>query len=272
MSSIILVKVFMEKIFEIKRISVSGINVAFTQIGNGSKNAIICQGWGTNFQLYESIANAISDLYTVTLFDFPGFGRTAEPDQAWGVPEYRTFFEEFAKALDIESAVLLGHSYGGRVIIELASKPKRDLEIEKIVLIDSAGIMPERSGFQKFKTRIYKAKRGFLTSKVIHPLFPEVIDDWKSRQGSEDYRSASQLMKQTLVKSVNYDQRHLLHKIEIPTLLIWGENDDATPVGDARIMEKFLPDSGLVVLPNCGHYSFLEQSAEFNSVLRSFLC
>lgn len=258
--------------FEIKRISVREINVAFTQIGHGDKYAIVCQGWGTDFTLYESIANALEDDYTIVLFDFPGFGRSPEPKEAWNVSQYCDFFEDFLRALDITRATLIGHSFGGRVIIELENRSEKDLTTDKIVLIDSAGIMPERSSLQKLKAKIFKLKRSFLTSKIVYPLFPEVIDDWISRQGSQDYRAASPIMKQALVKAVNYDQREMLSKIDVPTLLIWGEDDDATPLSDAKIMEREIPDAGLVVFSGCGHYSFLEQSGQFRNVLRSFLC
>ena len=78
-------------------------------------------------------------------------------------------------------------------------------------------------------------------------------------------------MKQVLVKAVNYDQTDLLCNIDVPTLLIWGENDDATPLEDGKIMEEKIAGAGLVVIKDCGHYSFIEKQAQFNSVLRSFL-
>ena len=57
----------------------------------------------------------------------------------------------------------------------------------------------------------------------------------------------------------------------VPTLLIWGRNDDATPLSDAQLMEKTMKDAGLVVLENAGHYSFLEQQYTFNRVISSFM-
>ena len=59
--------------------------------------------------------------------------------------------------------------------------------------------------------------------------------------------------------------------IKAPSLLIWGENDTATPISDARIMEKLIPDAGLVSFKGAGHYSFLDNPAQFKAVIRSFL-
>ena len=89
--------------------------------------------------------------------------------------------------------------------------------------------------------------------------------------GSEDYRNASPRMRECLVKTINEDLTSYLPSILCPTLLIWGENDTATPMGHAKIMEKLIPDAGLVVLKSAGHYSFLDQSYTFGRVLDSFL-
>lgn len=78
-------------------------------------------------------------------------------------------------------------------------------------------------------------------------------------------------MRAILSKVVNEDLTDRLPLIKVPTLLVWGENDTATPLRDAKIMEREIPDAGLVVFPGCGHYSFLENPRQFAAVLRSFI-
>jgi pimeloyl-ACP methyl ester carboxylesterase len=102
-------------------------------------------------------------------------------------------------------------------------------------------------------------------------MFPEVIDYWMSQQGSEDYRNSSPMMKKCLVMAVNEDQKEELPLIKQDTLLIWGDLDDATPIGDAKIMEEKIPEAALVVLEGTGHYSFLEKPQQFRGVIRSYL-
>lgn len=262
----------MKQRFDIKRIDVDGIDVAYTKIGSGDKIAVVCQGWGTSFGVYEIVANSIADEYTTILFDFPGFGSTKEPAESWDVATYANFFIKFLQAMNVAHATWIGHSYGGRVIIELASKDEVKPFIDKIVLIDSAGVMPERSDNDQFKVKCYKKFRDFLKLPFIHSLFPDVIDYWLSKQGSEDYRNATPIMKGALVKAVNYDQQHLMDKIDASTLLIWGDKDDATPIDDAKIMESKMPNSSLVVLEGCGHFSYAEQPKQFVAILRAFLC
>ena len=60
-------------------------------------------------------------------------------------------------------------------------------------------------------------------------------------------------------------------QIKQDTLLIWGDLDDATPIGDAKIMEEKIPEAALVVLEGTGHYSFLEKPQQFRGVIRSYL-
>ena len=236
-------------------ITIDGYNINYKISGpaDAARTLVVLQGWGTELGLYDSVAAAVNDSFRVVQFDLPGFG------------------DSFIEALGIKKAVLLGHSYGGRVIIKLAARDSLPFEIEKIVLVDSAGVMPERSASQKFKVRMYKIKRNFLTSKPVHAMFPEVIDYWMSKQGSEDYRNASPMMKKCLVMAVNEDLQHLMPFVKQEVLLVWGDLDMDTPISDAHKMEQKMPDAALVVLEGTDHFSFLYKPVEFRNILRAFL-
>ncbi|MCD7818318.1 MAG: alpha/beta hydrolase [Lachnospiraceae bacterium] len=251
-------------------IEVSGCRIRYRITGTGEKIAVILQGWGTSLEVYDSIAEILNRDYTVVQFDFPGFGGSDEPPVAWGVGEYGDFFCAFMEKLNISRASLIGHSFGGRVIIKLAARESLPFEISRMVLIDSGGIMPKRTLLQKVKTKQYKVLKKLFGLKLIYFLFPEIIDDWRSRQGSADYRNASPMMRQCLVKTVNEDLTELLPNIRKEVLLIWGDQDTATPLSDARVMEEKIPNSGLVLLKGAGHYSFLEQPAVFKNVMLSY--
>ena len=233
--------------------------------------AMVLQGWGTELTMYDSVAQALNDLYKVVQLDLPGFGASDEPADPWSVDDFCDFFCKFMEELGIKKATLIGHSYGGRMIIKMAARESLPFEIDKIVLVDSAGVMPERTAAQEFKVKRYKAVKKFLTSAPVHAMFPEVIDYWLSKQGSEDYKRASQIMKACLVKAVNEDLKDIMHYVEQETLLIWGDKDLDTPISDARIMEERMPNSALVTIEGAGHYSFLEQPLLFRSIIRSFL-
>lgn len=251
-------------------IRVDDYNICYKITGEGDETVVILQGWGTDLGVYDSVASSINEKYRVVQFDLPGFGGSDEPREAWNVDAFADFFCKFMEALEIKKAILIGHSYGGRVIIKLAARESLPFEIDRIVLIDSAGVLPKRSFSQKMKIRRYKILKKILNLKLVYFLFPELIDDWRSRQGSADYRNATPMMRNCLVMAVNEDLTPLLPKIKQETLLIWGDKDTATPIGDAKIMDEMIPNSGLAVIPGTGHFSFLEQPVIFRNIMRAY--
>lgn len=256
----------------IMNIVVDGYNICVKTTGTGDKTVVILQGWGTDLGVYDSVAGAIDgSRYRVIQFDFPGFGGSDEPKEPWDVDGFADFFCKFMETMQIKQATLIGHSYGGRVIIKLAARESIPFEITNIILIDSAGVLPVRTTAQKWKIRKYKILKKFLNMKLIYAMFPEVIDDWRSRQGSADYRNATPMMRQCMVKAINEDLTELLPKIRQEVLLIWGDQDTATPIRDAHIMEEKIPNCGLAVIPGTGHFSFLEKPAQFRGIMEAYL-
>ncbi len=79
------------------------------------------------------------------------------------------------------------------------------------------------------------------------------------------------MMRAVMSKCVNEDLKKVMPDISASTLLVWGDNDTATPLSDAKTMEKLIPDAGLVSFPGCGHYSFLDNARQFAAILSSFL-
>ena len=201
----------------------------------------------------------------------PGFGKSEEPKSSWNVDNYVSFIINFIKDQNIKELDLIGHSNGGRIIIKLMNSKKLDFKVNKIILIGSAGIVHKKTLSQRTKVRVYKTCKKILEFKPINAVFPNLLLKLKNSFGSEDYRNASPVMRETMVKLVNEDLRELLPNINVPTLLIWGANDTATPIADAEIMEKTIPDAGLVRVENCTHYVFLEQPYYVNRIIETFL-
>jgi pimeloyl-ACP methyl ester carboxylesterase len=231
---------------------------------------LFLHGWGSDLSVFRSSLARVTDRRVCAL-NLPGFGGSEEPPVAWGVGDYADFVVSFIKKLDIQTVTLIGHSFGGRVIIKLAVRKPLPFRIEKIVLMDSAGVKPRRTIRQALRLGLYKCIKKTLSFPVIERLLPGALESWRRKLGSADYRNASPRMRECLVKTINEDLKPLLSSIPYSTLLIWGENDRDTPLGDAKVMECLIPDSGLVTLKNAGHYSFLDQPFVFGRVLDSFL-
>jgi len=244
--------------------------IAYEITGEGEETVVILQGWGTSLKVYESVAKVLAGKYRVVRFDFPGFGGSDEPREAWSVDDYADFFVKLMKELDIKEAALIGHSYGGRVIIKLANREGLPFKISRIVLMDSAGIVRKKTFSQKLRIKWFKFLKKVFSIKPIYAMAQEAIDEWKNSQGSEDYRNASPVMKQCLVKAVNEDLTELLSGIKQDTLLIWGDLDTATPLADGQLMEKLIPEAGLAVIKGAGHFSFLDNPVVFANIMKVY--
>lgn len=251
-------------------IIIKKLKVNYIKRGEG-KAVLILPGWGTTIDTYLTLINDISKYACVYCLDMPGFGKTQEPTNSWGIDEYISFIVEFINSLNIKELDLIGHSNGGRIIIKLIGNKKLNIKVNKIILIGSAGIVHKKTLLQNIKVKLFKNCKKILGTKLVKKVFPNVLEKFKNSFGSEDYRSASPVMKETLVKLVNEDVTQYLSKIKVPTLLIWGEKDTATPISDAEIMEKLIPDSGLIRIKDCSHYVFLERPIYVNKIIYTFL-
>lgn len=250
--------------------NVNGLNINYVIEGEGD-TVVLLHGWGSNIKLFDNLIHLLSPKYRVIAMDMPGFGESDEPQEVWDVDSYVDFVIEFLRGFSVEKAAFLGHSFGGRVIVKLNARENLPFKINKIILVDSAGVKPKKTFKQKVKQKIYKVAKKILLTSLMTKLFPGAMDKLRKKTGSADYLAASPIMRQCLVKVVNEDLTHLFPLVEVPALLIWGRNDTATPVSDGELMEKTMKDAGLVVLENCGHYSFLEQQYMFNRVMASFM-
>lgn len=210
-------------------------------------------GWGGNCDSFAAIARSFSKTHRVTLVDFYGFGKSPHPLQALTLQDYASGVLEIIEKTGMKNVSVIGHSFGGRVAILLA----QTYAFDKIVLVDSAGIKPRRKLSYYWKVYSYKlAKKLHLSTARF--------------KGSEDYSRLSPVMKKTFCNIVNYDLSPLIKQITAPTLIYWGKNDKATPMYMAKKMNRWIKNSGLVVVEG-GHYAYLEQSAHFSAILRSFL-
>ena len=248
---------------------INGVNFAFNRFEGKGAPVVLLHGWGCTRATLASVEKiALAAGRPVINVDFPGFGESSEPPTVWGVEEYTQAFEELMRREGVGGdALILGHSFGGRVGILYASRNA----VGKLVLVDAAGVKPKRSLKYYCKVYTFKAKKHLLRLLLGREKAEERLNVLRGKAGSSDYASASPRMRQILSKVVNEDLKAVMPAIKAPTLLIWGENDTATPLSDAKIMERLIPEAALVSFPGCGHYSFLDNPGQFAAVFDSFL-
>ena len=228
----------------------------------GNPVVLFLHGWGAPAATYKVMLDHLAGYCRVVAPDLPGFGGSEEPPCAWCVDDYVDWTVAFADALGLSEVVLMNHSFGGRISIKLLARRPVPLTVKRAVFMDAAGIRPKRTA--KYYIKVY-------SYKLAKRLLPGYAAKVRGKVGSADYRNASEIMRQTMVKCINEDLTDLLPKNAASTLLIWGEADTATPLRDAKLMEKRIPDAGLVTLAGAGHFAFAEQWGLCSRVLDSFL-
>ena len=236
---------------------IKNIDVNYIQYGNPKgKDIILLHGWGQNIEMMKPLGDNLED-YHITILDFPGFGESEEPKTALTIYDYEEILEELLSDLKIRNPIVMGHSFGGRVAIVYASRNK----VEKLVLFGAPCIRNER---KSTKEKVLKGLKKLPGMNGIGEYMKKFI-------GSDDYRNASPVMRETLVNTVNEDLTECAKKIETPTLLIWGTLDTAAPIEDAKKLEGLLIDGALIELPGCTHYAYLEALPQVINILNNFL-
>jgi len=242
-------------------ITVDGVKIRYQMLGEG-EDVLVLHGWGGKWESVAPIVNALCGDFRVTAIDFPAHGESGIPTGVWGVDEFADHTLKLIDALGIKKCHVVAHSFGVRVTIRMAAG--RPELFGKLVFTGGAGLLPPQTLKSKIRGVAYNIFNSFATE--------ELKDKLRDYFSSADYRALpTKQLKQIFVKVVNHDLREYLPKIQSPTLLIWGREDTATPLRDGQIMEKEIPNAGLVVFDGCGHFAYLERSADFNKITHHFL-
>lgn len=248
---------------------IDGISVNYTDEGEGDV-VLLLHGWGVDITFYQGIIDTLKQDRRVIAPDMPGFGKTPEPSEPWCVDDYTDFILHFIDSFAVKRLSMIVHSFGGRVFFKMNARENLPFVIERAVLMDSAGIMPKKTVRQRISIRLYKIGRTIMSTPLMRFLYPDTVEDMRRKRGSADYNSATPLMRATLVRVVNEDLEPLMPLVQCPTLLIWGDMDTATPIGDAKRMERLIKDAKLVVCEGARHFCFVEQPTKVHGALQAF--
>ncbi|PJF40429.1 MAG: alpha/beta hydrolase [Chloroflexi bacterium] len=250
-----------------ERALIHNVDTHFVIIGEGQP-VLVLHGWGANIDLMLPLADGLAARgFRVYIPDLPGFGKSELPPGTWSIHDYVTHIREFMSYHHLESIHLVGHSFGGRISLVLgAEQPQL---INKMVLIDSAGVRPQASLQARFRLHSYKAVQKSLRAAHLTHIADNLRSWYVERYGSSDYKNAGQL-RETFVNIINEDLVPYAAQIKAPTLLLWGANDEDTPLWQGQLLEDTIPDAGLVVFENAGHYSYLDNLHDTIKILTHF--
>ncbi len=249
-------------------VQIGDLKINYQEQGSGP-DVLMLHGWGASAESFRSIIGALQDKCHVIALDFPGCGQSDLPKEPLDIDDYVALVLEFCDKLNLINPILIGHSHGCRVIMKMCGTGL--MTPPKIVFIDGAGLKPKFNLKKSIKVATFKTIRKIFELRVFGEEGKEIVKNARSHFGSADYSSAPEVMRKTMVKLVNDDMTPFVPNIKASTLLIWGENDTATPLYMAKKIEKMIKDCGLCVIKGTGHWSFAEKPLEVNAILRSFI-
>ena len=248
-----------------KQVVVNGLITKYSQVGEG-KVVILLHGWGDDSSTYQEVQESLATEYSTIALDLPGFGGTQSPKDPWTLDNYAEFVSAFITKKDIKLFALVGHSNGGAIAVRGIAN--QTLKPKKLILLASAGIRDKYKG-KKRALRLV-AKVGKL---AVAPL-PKATRDKLKRSAYKSVGSdlfVAENLQETFKNIVTDDVQKDARKISIPTLLVYGLNDSATPVEYGELLSSKITGSKLNVIEDAGHFVHHDATDEVNQLVKLFL-
>jgi pimeloyl-ACP methyl ester carboxylesterase len=262
------------RIAQLTLAEVHGHSLAYREVGEGPP-LVLLHGFLCDSRCWRPQLADLSDLFRVLAWDAPGAGSSADPLDTFTTTDWARCLAGFLDLVGIERAQVLGLSWGGILAQEFyRSYPDRVLTL---ILCDTyagwKGSLPESA----CKKRL---ERCFLESSLPAEEFvarwvPEFFTEGASNDLKEEMRVVVSefhpLGFRLMAKSsADTDTTDLLPNIEVPTLLVWGDDDQRSPLNIAEQFRDTIPNAELAIIANAGHLSNMEQPEMFNEQVRRF--
>jgi pimeloyl-ACP methyl ester carboxylesterase len=256
-------------------VEIAGLRVAFERKGEGPP-LVLLHGILQDSRAWREQIDGLSDEFTVVAWEAPGCGRSSDPPETFGLPDYADCLAAGLDALGVGPAHVLGLSWGGGLALEFYRR--HPASVRTLVLTGAyagwAGSLPAEVVEQRLKQALREADMspeqfvpgwlpGLLTEAAPAELTNEVVAIM-----SEFHPAGYRTMARAFAEA---DLREMLPGVAVPTLLLYGEVDKRSPLGVAHDLHARIPASRLVVIPGVGHLSNAEAAQTFNGEVRGFL-
>ncbi|MEK7664073.1 MAG: alpha/beta hydrolase [Patescibacteria group bacterium] len=236
-----------------KTVIVKNIETNYKIFGTG-KPFLILHGWGSDSGKWKSTAELLSQKnLCVIIPDLPGFGKSQQPESAWGLDNYVDWTLELTQKIPElhNQFYLLGHSFGGALAAKFAIRHNQ--KVIKLFLCAAAAI-------RKKTIKKQVLRKVSKLAKIFHflPFYPLARKAfYKFVVGVSDYLKVDGVMKETFLKGISDDLSQKLSFIKLPVVILWGDKDDTTSVEDAHWIHKKIFHSKLVIIPGANHAPYL---------------
>jgi pimeloyl-ACP methyl ester carboxylesterase len=251
----------------------SQLEIAYERVGQGPP-LVLVHGAGDDGRAWQPQLAALADEFTVVAWDEPGAGRSSDPPADFSLADYASCLTALIESLALGPAHIAGISWGGTVVQELYRH--RPGLAATLILADAyagwKGSLPD----VEVRARVAGVRQMLAApAEEFDPTMPglfagdppaefvPLLEEMAAAVRPERLKAQLHLM-------ADADQRDLLPRIAVPTLLVWGELDARSPLSVAHQFEQAIPETELVVIPGAGHISNLERPVEFNEAVREF--
>ena len=257
-------------------IEVKGRRIAYERAGEGPPLVLLHGGFGISSSMWRRQLDGLSDEFTVVAWDAPGCGRSSDPPEGFGASDYADCLAAFIDALGLGRPHVLGLSFGGVLALELY---RWHPTVPRTLVLASAyagwaGSLSAEVVEQRLQRALREADlppeqwvRGYIQGFFTESAPAELIEEVAAMM-SEPHPAGLRAMALAFGKA---DLRDVLPRIDVPTLLLYGDKDVRSPLSVAEDLHAKIPTSRLVVMPGVGHVSNMEAPERFNTEVRRFL-
>jgi pimeloyl-ACP methyl ester carboxylesterase len=255
---------------ELRSTKVFGQTIKYYDVGLGPPLLLI-HGIGGDADEWAFCFESFSQSHRVIAIDLLGFGRSDKPLIEYTIAGFVEVMEEFLRSLKIERAAVLGESLGGWIASAFALKCPHT--VDKLILVDAAGVWGDISGLPidvRVSTRAHLRdvfRLLFHDKRLATDLLIDMAYELHLERG-DGYTIDSVLRSQQHGRE-RLDE--IIAQLSVPTLIVWGEQDEMIPLSVGRNLHRLIPTSKLEVIPQCGHLPALEKPAEFARRVLEFL-
>ncbi len=258
-----------------EQIEIGDLRIAFRRAGQGPPLVLLHGGISDSREWSRQLAG-LSDAFTVVAWDAPGCGGSSDPPESFSMAEYADCLASFIDALGLGRPHVLGLSFGATLALELY---RRNSTLPRTLVLASAyagwaGSLPANVIAERLEA--FRQELELPPEELARRWIPSLFTDQASAAMidesvvimSEFHPHGARTMIHAMAET---DLRDVLPRIDVPTLLLYGEIDERSPLAVAEELHARIPRSLLVVLPGVGHQANVEAAEVFNESIRTFL-
>ena len=256
-------------------VEVDGLRVGYERAGQGPPLVLLHGYVGDGATTWRGQLEGLSDRFTVVAWDAPGTGGSSDPPESFGLAGYADCLAGFIGRLALERPHVVGLSFGGALALELY---RRHPGVPATLVLVSAyagwgGSLPTDVAAQRLRQAL--ALSELSGEEFVGTLLPTMFSEGTAPEAVAAFgasmRSFHPAGFRAMARASAGNVRGVLGRIEVPTLLVYGDQDVRAPLAVAEDLHAAIPGSRLVVLPGIGHACSIEAPDEFNRVVRDFL-